>query len=61
TTVLILNNYMRNQGINITLLSFGIVQVLIMLGISVLVAAIASFLPVYKIAHKKPVDAIKDR
>jgi ABC-type antimicrobial peptide transport system permease subunit len=52
---------MRNQGINITLLSFGIVQVLIMLGISVLVAAIASFLPVYKIAHKKPVDAIKDR
>ena len=61
TTVLVLNNYMRNQGINITLLSFGIVQVLIMLGISVLVAAIASFLPVYKIAHKKPVDAIKDR
>lgn len=61
TTVIILNTYMRNQGINITLLSFGILQVVMMLGISVLVAAIASFLPVYGIARKKPVDAIKDR
>ncbi|MBQ9097837.1 MAG: ABC transporter ATP-binding protein/permease [Clostridia bacterium] len=61
TTVLILNNYMRNQGINITLLKFGPVQVLLMLGISILVAALASFLPVWKIARKKPVDAIKDR
>ena len=60
-TVIILNNYMRNQGINITLLNFGITQVLLMLGISILVAAIASFLPVWKIARKKPVDAIKDR
>ena len=61
TTVIILNNYMRNQGINITLLNFGVVQVALMLGISVLVAALASFLPVWKIARKKPVDAIKDR
>lgn len=60
-TVIILNNYMRSQGINITLLRFGAPQMLLMLGISVLVAAVASFLPVYKIAHKKPVDAIKDR
>jgi ABC-type antimicrobial peptide transport system permease subunit len=52
---------MRNSGINITLLSFGPLQILIMLGVSVLVAAIGAFLPVYKIAHKKPVDAIKDR
>lgn len=61
TTVIILNNYMRGQGINITLLNFGVVQVAMMFGISVLVAALASFLPVYKIARKKPVDAIKDR
>lgn len=60
-TVIILNNYMRNSGINITLLRFGPLQMLLMLAISVLVAAIASFLPVYRIAHKKPVDAIKDR
>jgi len=61
TTVIILNNYMRTQGINITLLSFGIPQALLMLAISVFVAAAASFLPVYSIARKKPVDAIKDR
>ncbi|MBO7341250.1 MAG: ABC transporter permease, partial [Clostridia bacterium] len=60
-TVIVLNNYMRSSGINITLLSFGPMQVAVMLGVSVLVAVLASFLPVYKIAHKKPVDAIKDR
>ena len=59
--VLVLNYYMRNSGINITLLSFGAVQVAIMLGVSTLVAALASFLPVRSIARKKPVDAIKDR
>ena len=61
TAVLVLNWYMRGQGINITLLSFGVGQVLLMLGVSVLVAVISSFLPVWKIARKKPVDAIKDR
>jgi ABC-type antimicrobial peptide transport system permease subunit len=61
TAVLVLNSYMRSQGINITLLSFGPLQMALMLAISVAVAAIGAFLPVYKIAHKKPVDAIKDR
>ena len=61
TTVILLNHYMRSGGINITLLSFGPLQIGMMLGISVLVAVLASFLPVYRIAHKKPVDAIKDR
>ncbi len=61
TTVILLNNYMRSSGINITLLSFGAMQVALMLGISVVVSVLASFLPVYRIAHKKPVDAIKDR
>jgi ABC-type antimicrobial peptide transport system permease subunit len=59
--VLVLNYYMRNSGINITLLSFGAIQILLMLAISVTVALLASFFPVYKIAKKKPVDAIKDR
>ncbi len=61
TAVLVLNWYMRGEGINITLLSFGPVQVIIMLAISVAVAALGAFLPVYGIAKKKPVDAIKDR
>ena len=60
-TVIILNNYMRSSGINITLLSFGVIQILLMLAISVAVAFLASFMPVRRIARKKPVDAIKDR
>jgi len=59
--IIVLNNVMRGAGVMITLLNFGIRQVLLMLGVSLLVAFLASFLPVYKIAHKKPVDAIKDR
>ena len=59
--VMVLNWYMRNSGINITLLTFGPLQVAIMLGVSFLVAVLASFLPVRSIARKKPVDAIKDR
>ena len=61
TTVFCLNNWMETQGINVQLLTFGIRQVGLMLGVSILVAALSSFLPVYKIARKKPVDAIKDR
>jgi UDP-2,3-diacylglucosamine pyrophosphatase LpxH len=61
TTVILLNGYMRGEGINITLLNFGVRQVALMLGVSVLVALLASFLPVWRIAKKKPVDAIKDR
>ncbi|MBQ3483817.1 MAG: ABC transporter ATP-binding protein/permease [Clostridia bacterium] len=59
--IIVLNSVMRGAGIMITLLNFGIRQVLLMLGVSLLVAVLASFLPVYKIAKKKPVDAIKDR
>ncbi len=55
------NGYMRSQGINITLLTFGPRQVILMLLISIAVALVASFLPVYRIAKRKPVDAIKDR
>lgn len=58
--VIILNNAVRNEGINVTLLNFGIRQVILMLAISVFVAVISSFLPVWKIARRKPVDAIKD-
>jgi ABC-type antimicrobial peptide transport system permease subunit len=59
--VIVLNWYMRNSGINITLLTFGPVQIALMLLISVAVAALGAFLPVNAIARKKPVDAIKDR
>ncbi len=60
-TTVCLNNWMANEGISVTLLNFGLRQVVLMLGISLLTALLASFLPVYRIARKKPVDAIKDR
>ncbi|MBQ9783058.1 MAG: ABC transporter ATP-binding protein/permease [Clostridia bacterium] len=59
--VLFTNGLMRSYGINVTLLSFGPRQVILMLLISVVVALLASFLPVWSIARRKPIDAIKDR
>ena len=56
-----LNGWMRSSGINITLLNFGIRQVVLMLLISIGVAAVASFFPVYKTARRKPIDAIRDK
>jgi ABC-type antimicrobial peptide transport system permease subunit len=51
----------ENVGILITILSFSIRQVALILGVSLLVAIIATFLPVKKIASKKPIDAIRNR
>ena len=59
--VVFANGYMRSMGINVTLLTFGVRQIALMLLVSVLVALLASFLPVYSIAKRKPIDAIKDR
>ncbi len=57
----VVNTVIRNEGINVTLLNFGVRQVVIMLLISAAVAFIASFLPVWNIARRKPVDAIKNK
>ncbi len=59
--IVIANGWMHNNGINITVLTYGIRQFVLMLVISAGVALLASFLPVYNIARRKPVDAIKDR
>lgn len=59
--ITVANEMMHKNGINITLLHYGVRQFVLMLLISVAVALLASFLPVYNIAKKKPVDAIKDR
>ena len=57
-----INNYLRNEyGLLITILRFGIIQVAVILAISVGVSTIASFLPVKRIAAKKPIDAIRDK
>ena len=61
TAIFFINRWMRGEGINVTLLNFGVRQLALMLLVSVLVAALASFLPVWRIARRKPIDAIKDR
>ena len=48
-------------GILVTVLHCGIRQVVLLFVVSVVVAFVASFLPVRKIAAKKPIDAIRKR
>lgn len=58
----IFNTLMRTQvGILITILSFGPRQIVLLLAVSIFVAFIASFLPVKRIASKRPIDAIRNR
>ena len=58
---MILNMVIRsNTGFKMTLLNIGIRQVGLMFGISVLVAVLASALPVSRVARKKPIDAIRN-
>ncbi len=62
TVTLIINHLIRNNlGILITLLTFGPRQIVLLLFVSIFVAFISSFIPVYRIASKKPIDAIRDR
>lgn len=59
---MIINIYLRkNLGILVTVLSFGPRQILLMFAVSMLIAFAASFIPVKKIASKRPIDAIRNR
>lgn len=58
----LINTVLRNEtGLLITILNCGPRQVILEFAVSLLVAAVASFLPVKRIASKKPIDAIRDR
>ena len=57
----VINAVIRRRGILITVLSFGPRQLLLLLCVSVAVAAIASYIPVKRIASKRPIDAIRGR
>ena len=60
--VLLINHLIRSEtGILVTILSFGLRQVLLLFAVSLLVAALVSFFPVMKIASQKPIDAIRGR
>lgn len=61
-TILYLNNLMRNEyGILITILNFGVRQIVLMLLVSVFIAFISSSIPVSRVARKRPIDAIRDK
>ncbi len=60
-TVIINGILRKNYGILITVLSFGIRQIVLLLAVSIIVAFIASFVPVKKIASKRPIDAIREK
>ncbi len=58
----LINWMLRSQaGLLLTVLNVGIRQIALLFGICLLVAAVASFLPVRRIAAKRPIDAIRDR
>ena len=51
----------QKLGVLITVLHFGVRQIALLLAVSIFVAALASFLPVKRIASKRPIDAIRNR
>jgi len=57
----VVNHVLRQSGILISVLTFGPRQILLLFAVSILVAALASFFPVRRIAAKRPIDAIRDR
>lgn len=62
TATAVINHVIRTRGgVLITVLSFGVRQIALLLAISLLVAALASFFPVRRIAAKRPIDAIRNR
>lgn len=59
--VIVINQTLRaDYGILLTFFRFGLRQVLLLFVISVGVAFCASFIPVYRTARKKPIEAIRD-
>jgi hypothetical protein len=60
--VFVINFLLRKRaGILITLLHFGIRQIVLLALISAATAAAASFIPVWRVASKRPIDAIRDK
>ena len=57
-----INALIRSElHILVTVLGFGLRQTVLLLAVSLLVAALASFFPVRRIAAKRPIDAIRGR
>ena len=60
--VILINNLMKQElGFYLTLLSFGVRQIILLAVVSLIVALVATFLPTYKVSRMKPIDAIHNR
>ncbi len=58
----VINHAIRDRlNVLVTILHFGPRQGVLLLAVSLLVAALASFFPVWHIAKKRPIDAIRNR
>ena len=58
----LLNSALKTStGLLLSILNVGFRQVVLLFFVCLLVAAVASYLPVKKIASKRPIDAIRDR
>ena len=58
---LLVNILVRTEmNLLLTLFNYGIRQIALVFAVSIFTAFIASFLPVYRIATKKPIDSIKN-
>ncbi len=58
--VTFINQMIRNKyNLLVTILHFGIIQIAVMLLISMGVAFVASFLPIFRVSRKKPIEAIR--
>ena len=58
----VINRTIRTQlNVLVTVLGCGVRQVALLLAVSLLVAALASFFPVRRIAAKRPIDAIRGK
>ena len=61
-TVICINySFRSNMNLMISVLRFGIRQIIIVLLITMFTAFIATFIPIFRIAKKKPIDAIRNR
>ncbi len=57
-----INSMLRNDyGLSITILNPGVRQIILVFAVSLIVAFISSFFPVYSIAKKRPIEAIRNR
>lgn len=48
----------RNYGLLVSALDFGIIQILLIMGISAFIAFLSTFIPVYRYSKKKPAEVI---